>query len=266
MQSALISLLRILPLRLVYSIMALVIPFYMLLDHKGYLCSYRFYRRRMHYGAIKSFCFVYANEFSLGQTVIDRFALFARKKCEFEFEGHEAFKTLSSSPSGFVQVSAHIGNYELAGFSLRSVSKKIHTLVFPGEKEVVMRNRAEFFSRCNISMVPVSPDMSHIFSLSSALDAGDIVSMPADRSFGSSKTVQCEFMGSPAAFPQGPFKLAASKGVPVLSFFALKESARKYRVIMKEIPSDAAAFADILEDVVRQYPSQWFNFFDFWKS
>jgi predicted LPLAT superfamily acyltransferase len=28
----------------------------------------------------------------------------------------------------------------------------------------------------------------------------------------------------------------------------------------------AQAFATQLEDIVRRYPTQWFNYFDFWKA
>ena len=34
----------------------------------------------------------------------------------------------------------------------------------------------------------------------------------------------------------------------------------------EQIQQLAQAFATQLEDIVRRYPTQWFNYFDFWKQ
>ena len=74
MQRAMVRLFRFLPLPLAYACMAPVIPFYMLFDRRGYQASYRFFRDRIGRGRIHSFLSVYANEFRMGQVVVDRFA------------------------------------------------------------------------------------------------------------------------------------------------------------------------------------------------
>ena len=55
MQRTLIRLFRVLPLGVLYGCMALVIPFYMLFA-KGFRASYRFFRKRMGYPAVKPSC------------------------------------------------------------------------------------------------------------------------------------------------------------------------------------------------------------------
>ena len=61
--------------------------------------------------------------------------------------------------------------------------------MFYGEKQTVMENRTDMFSDKNIRMIPVKNDMSHLFLIDHALQQGEIVSMPADRIFGSQKYV-----------------------------------------------------------------------------
>ena len=65
----------------------------------------------------------------------------------------------------------------------------------------------------------------------------------------------------------------------MVAVFVMKEGVRKYRIYARQLgktldpdsPSRVRAeamardFAVQLEDVVRQYPTQWFNFYDFWK-
>ncbi len=278
MQRSLIVMYRILPLEVLYAVMALVIPFYMLFGHKGYLASYHYFRRRHGFGPLRSFIMVYANHFRFGQIILDRFASYAGKTFRMEKEGTEAFERLCGGEGGFLMLSSHVGNYELAGYSLTPGRRRLYALVFGGETETVMKNRGEMFVRNGITMVPMSSDMSHIFTVSSALVNGDIVSMPGDRIFGSSKSLRAELLGAPAAFPLGPFAIAVKRGVPAVATFVMKESARRYRIIMKEIPfpeegsadestsAMASAYARALGEVLGRYPAQWFNFFEFWET
>lgn len=265
MQRALITMYRWMPLHMLYGVMALVVPFYMLLYRRGYQSIYRYFRQRMGYGCWKAFLNVYRNHFVFGQVVLDRFAVYAGKKFHFVIDGEEQFSQLADGSEGFVMLSSHVGNYELAGYSLHSVKKKIHALVYDGESATVKEQRSKILSRQNIEVIPVRNDMAHLFAVNGALDEGHIVSMLSDRIFGSQKALTMDFLGSPAKFPQGPFSLARAKGVPMLAIFVMKVKAREYRVLVRRV-ADAKAFVGTLEQVVRQYPTQWFNYYNFWST
>ena len=275
MQRTLIRLFRVLPLGVLYGCMALVVPFYMVFS-AGFRASYRFFRKRMGYNALKSFVHVYRNEFEFGKVVLDRFAAFAGKKFDVEVPRMDLFEGLCGREEGFIQLSSHVGNYEMVGYSLVS-PKRINALVFAGETATVMQNRAVLFGETNVTMVPVSEDLSHIFALNNALADGEIASLPGDRVFGSQKTLQCRFFGDQARFPAGPFTLAVQRDVRILTVFAMKEGRRKYKVLLDILPEPegetkqdriqalADAYAARLEAVVRACPDQWYNFYDFWK-
>ena len=275
MQRTLIRLFRVLPLGVLYACMALVIPFYMLFA-KGFRASYGFFRKRMGYNAVKSFLHVYRNEFEFGKVVLDRFAAFAGKKFDMEVPRMDLFEGLCREEDGFIQLSSHVGNYEMVGYTLVS-PKRINALVFGGETATMMENRALLFGETNVRMVPVSEDLSHIFALNNALADGEIASVPGDRVFGSQKTLQCRFFGDPAPFPAGPFTLAVQRDVRILTVFVMKEGQRKYKVLLDILPepegetkqdriqSLADAYAARLEAVARAWPDQWYNFYDFWK-
>ncbi len=278
MQRSLIAMFRVLPLWLLYGVMALVVPFYMLFNKKGYQAMYHFFRERMGYGRWKSFWSVYANHFRFGQIILDRFGVYAGKKYRFWTEGQELMDELETHPEGFVLLSSHVGNYEIAGYSLKPKSKKFNALIFAGETATVMENRQRILSQNNMSMIPVKEDLSHLFALNAALDNGEMVSMPADRIFGSQKSVECQFFGAKANFPLGAFAMAVQKEVPVLAVFVMKEGMKKYHAYVKEIACDrqasrreqmaqlAQSFASCLDAIVRRYPTQWFNYFDFWEQ
>ncbi|MBR5984389.1 MAG: acyltransferase [Bacteroidales bacterium] len=279
MQRSLIGMFRVLPIWVIYGIMAVfIVPFYMIFSRKGYKATYSFFRKRFQYGRWKSFCKVYANHFRFGQVILDRFGVYAGKKYNFVVEGQEYLDELETHPEGFVLLSSHVGNYEIAGYSLKPKAKRFNALVFAGETATVMENRRRMLSQNNMNMIPVMADMSHLFALNTAIDNGEIVSMPADRIFGSQKAAECTFFGETARFPLGAFALSAQKNASVLAVFVMKEATKKYHAYVRKIQCDRSAklreqmsqmaqnFAENLEEIVRKYPTQWFNYFDFWKQ
>ena len=66
------------------------------------------------------------------------------------------------------------------------------------------------------------------------------------------------------------------RGVDVLSVNVMKEGAKKYKIYLtplgygrdlprrEQIGQLCRAYIAELERMVRLYPTQWFNFFDFW--
>lgn len=276
MQRTLIKIFKVTGIRIMYFMMGWVVPFYMLRNHKEYLAMYRFFRKRFGYGRVKSFWNVFKNHLKFGQVILDRFAVYAGKRFKFIIEGGELFDHLAKQPSGFVQLSSHVGNYEMAGYSLVSHDKRFNAVVYAGETATVMRNRAAMFAPNNMRMILVGNDMSHIFALNQALGDGEIVSVPGDRIFGSPRYVECDFFGDVARFPMGPFAMAIQRDVPLLAVFVMKISTMGYKIYVRKIDADAAlsrkerieaaakSFASELEAIVRQYPTQWFNYYDFW--
>lgn len=277
MHKWLIRFLKVIDVRLLYLFTYMfIVPPTMIVNSKARKVTYRFYRKRMDFGVLKSAWMTYKNHCAFSQVVIDKFAMYAGKKFKIEIEGYEKFQRLTQQPKGFVQLSSHIGNYEIAGYSLKAEHKRMNALVFGGEKESVMANRSRLFDSHNIRMIPMSADMSHLFLIDKALTDGEILSMPADRVFGSQKAYQLEFIKGEGKFPQGPFMLAAMRDVPMLFVSVMKGSAKTYKITVCEIPVTPAGsvkqraaalakgYAGMLEDTVRKYPEQWYNYFEFW--
>ena len=138
MHKWLIRLLRYIDVRVLYLFVAVfIIPVCLLLNPSRSI-AYRYFRRRIGYSRVKSAWMTYVNHCLFGQTVVDKFAMYAGKKFDIEIENGDLFLDLAAQKEGFVQLSAHIGNYEIAGYSLVAESKRFNALVFAGEKESVM--------------------------------------------------------------------------------------------------------------------------------
>ncbi|MBP3227407.1 MAG: acyltransferase [Bacteroidaceae bacterium] len=282
MHRVLIRLLRSVNLRWAYAVMGVcVVPPYLLFSRKGYRAIYRYFRRRHLMGRWEAFRHTCLNHYRFGQVILDRFAAYGGRQFHFEIDGNETFQHLLGSEGGFIVLSCHVGNYELAGYTFRSSGKRYNALVFPKEAAVVMKNRQRLLSGNNIRMIPVRDDMEYVFQVSNALADGEVVSVPCDRLFGSPRFVECDVLGGRARLPLGPFAMAIQRGVPAVSVFVMKETVYSYKVFVRPLelqydasvlrPREKAAvlaqcFADELGRILGQYKEQWFNYYDFWND
>jgi len=177
---------------------------------------------------------------------------------------------LSARVGGFLSLTAHVGNWDLAGRLLagRTV-RPTHVLVAPeeaGDLERWLRRDGDGVRFVTRSRPTVS------LELLAALRRGDVVAMQGDRALGTRGDVLLPFFGAPAPFPLGPFLLAAGAGVPIVPAFCVLDADHRYVVKMSEpltvrrgAEEDAARrWVAVLEAVVARYPTQWFNFFDIW--
>lgn len=238
--------------------------------------AYHYFRQRHGYGRLRAMWATYVNHCMFAQVVIDRFAMFAGRRFRVVTDGMEHFNRLAEAPDGFVQLSSHIGCYEVAGYTLVARDKRFNALVYGAEKATVMEGREVQLSRNNIRMIPVMPDMSHLFAINEALAANETVSMPADRVVGSTKTLTATLLGAEAHFPMGPFSVATMRGFDVLAVNVMKTSATTYTAHIAPLAYDKQAprrqqmqqlvdsYAAQLDRMLRMYPTQWYNFYEFW--
>jgi predicted LPLAT superfamily acyltransferase len=111
------------------------------------------------------------------------------------------------------------------------------------------------------------------------LEQGDVVGLLPDRSIAGESQVRYPFLGAPAAFPHGPFRVAALLKRPVLLMFGLYRGGRRYDIHFEALtdPSDPTPrrhgedaetamrlYVERLEHYCRLAPFNWFNFYDFW--
>lgn len=276
LHKSLIWTLRFIDVRLLYLFASVfVVPVCLILNDSR-RTAYRYFRDRHGYGRIRAAWATYINHCKFAQVVIDKFAMYAGKKFEVEVIGMDRFNELTSKDEGFLHLSSHIGNYEIAGYTLVSERKTINAVVYAHEKASVMENRNNMFTKTNIRMITLRQDMSHLFEIDQALCNGDIVSFPTDRFMGQAKCVECTFLGKTAKFPQGPFSVATMRGLDVLAVNVMKTGLVKYRIYVTPLQYDkeaprreqirqlSQAYVAELEKRVLEYPEQWYNFFDFW--
>lgn len=185
-------------------------------------------------------------------------------------EGMTELEKALSAGRGLVVLTAHLGNWELAGRTLaRDGARPTHVVVAAEADPAVER-----FLRgggAPVRFVTLSGPRTSL-ELLTALRRGEIVALQGDRALGTRGDVSQPFFGAPASFPMGPFTLARAARAPVVPAFCLLDRDRRYRIVAGP-PSvvnggDEAAvlgrWVGVLETMVRRHPTQWFNFYDVW--
>lgn len=266
-----------------YFLLRFVAFYFFLFNPKSFSIIFRFYRQKFGYGFFRSVKYVYRNYYIFGQVLLDKIALMAgfNAKFNFTFEGEEYLRKMVSDGTGGLLISAHIGNFEMAGYLLERLNTDVNVIMFDAEHEKIKDYLAGVADR-NYKIIVIKDDNSHIYEINNAFRDKQIVCIHGDRYLSGSKKMRSEFLGEEAFFPTGPFYMAMKFNVPVSFVFAMKESNKSYHFYAtppvwyrqegQQQKRDATILKIIreyiceLEKTIRRYPEQWFNYYNFWEK
>jgi KDO2-lipid IV(A) lauroyltransferase len=181
--------------------------------------------------------------------------------------------------SGAILVSPHLGNWELGGLGLADLGYRVNVLTFREPDEKVNQLREMVRQERGIRFIYVDrhdPSPLAIIEAVNALRRNEVLALLGERD-GSSNTISIDFFGKPADIPVGAAYLALASGAPIIPVFVPLENG-KYSTLMDEsihlrgghgrnaaaIRSGMERLIAVFERYIRQYPDQWYNFFDFW--
>jgi predicted LPLAT superfamily acyltransferase len=262
-----------------YLLLRFVAFYYFLFSWRSSKIIYRFYRNKLQLRRAVSLYKLYRNYYIFGQTLIDKIAIMtgSEDRFTFNFDGEHILRQITAMQKGGILLSAHIGNWEIAGFLLKRLNTKINIVIFDGEHQKIKQYLSSVTEKSAANFIVIKNDLSHIYQIAEAFKNNELVCMHADRFVEGNKTMQTSFLGQPARFPLGPFLLAAKFKVPVSFVFAMKESNLHYHFFAGEIKDYSAyqkdmftekmlaEFAEEMGKKVKAYPEQWFNYYDFWQ-
>ncbi|MEO6730756.1 MAG: lysophospholipid acyltransferase family protein [Ferruginibacter sp.] len=196
----------------------------------------------------------------------------------FNFDGEHNLREIAAQQMGGILLSAHIGNWDIAGHLLKRLETRINIVIFDGEYQKIKEYLNSVTGKRPVNVIVIKNDLSHIYAINDALKNNELICMHADRFIEGNKTLTTPICGQEARFPMGPFLLASKFKVPVSFVFALKETNLHYHFFASEVKDYSGLekdkvmqqmlndFAEEMEKKVRQYPSQWFNYYNFWEQ
>jgi KDO2-lipid IV(A) lauroyltransferase len=174
---------------------------------------------------------------------------------------------------GLLFVTAHTAGWETVG-PLLSRDHGLRVMIAEqAERDARASDIQDAARRAHgVLVAHVGDDPLSALPLVRHLREGGVVALQLDRVPAGMRARDVTLFGAPARIPEGPLRLAALTGAPLVPIFAARTGHRRYVVDIAppvrlprapadaELDAAAQAVARELERFVRARPTQWFHF------
>lgn len=223
----------------------------------------------------------YRHMLFFASTVHDRVYLLNNRFDLFDIQvsGVDELLDALRSQQGVLMIGAHLGSFEV----IRAIGRE------HGQMRVAMLMFEENARKINATLEAINPEAAQdviplgqpttMLQARDKLEQGYLVGMLADRTLGGDTLGNHVFLGHPAGFPEGPFRVAAMLQRPVFFMTGLYLGENRYHIHFEPLASFVAVdrstrvetmrraqrdYVEKLNRFCRQAPYNWFNFFDVW--
>lgn len=170
---------------------------------------------------------------------------------------------------GVIAVTAHLGNYELAGAVTSLLGYKVNAVALSHKDKRIN----DFFNKqreiVDINVVSAGIAIKKCFSL---LRDGQLVAFLGDRVF-SGSGIKVNMFSSQTLLPRGPAFFALKTQAVILPAFFVRENENFYHLIferpintkvLKTEEGIVREYSMVLEKYISMYPDQWYLFMPYW--
>lgn len=185
--------------------------------------------------------------------------------------GLENLDSALAQHRGVIALTAHLGNYELAGAVISLLGYPVSAVALP-HKDKRINN---FFNhRRNLAGMQVISTGSSIRSCFSALKTGRVLGLLGDKDFNGGG-LKIKMFSNYAYLPRGPAFFALKTKAPIVPVFFVRVDKYFYHLIFEkpiflaestELDETAVInkYVVVLEKYLKQYPGQWYMFDNHW--
>jgi len=193
-----------------------------------------------------------------------------------EVEGLEHYEAGMSRGNGLLSIVAHFGNWELMTIAVPFLFKPMYIVYRPLDSPILDNMVEHVRTICGNELIPKGGSGKRIMEL---LKQNHIIGILSDQNVAAREGVFVDFFGRPACTGVGLAVLALRSGAPILPAFMARQKSGKYKLILKplidvsrtgdynrDLLDNTQRFTKIVEEVVREYPDQWFWIHQRWKT
>ena len=219
--------------------------------------------------------------FTFGACVLDRVFLLNDRTDLFDISVHggEIVRALVQPGAGCLLFGAHLGSFEvLRTMARREPDLRVSLLMYQANARKTNTVLQAINPALDVEVIPLGESGS-MLAVAARLAEGHVVGLLADRGLDAKTMLAMPFLGAPARFPVGPFRMVALLRRPVVLMLGLYRGGNRYDIVFEQIVT-AEEFADgqtgpTIEQMMQRYverlafhcqqaPYNWFNFYRFW--
>jgi len=193
-----------------------------------------------------------------------------------DVEGLEHLEKAFAQGKGVLSVVAHFGNWELMTIAIPLVARPMKIVYRPLDSPVMDNLLGWIRTKHGNSLIPKGGAGKRIIHL---LRENNAIGILSDQNVASYEGVFVNFFGRLACTGVGTAVLALQSGAPVLPAFMPRMPDGRYKLLIlppveiartddyeSDLVVNTQRFTKVVEDVVRQYPDQWFWIHQRWKT
>lgn len=192
---------------------------------------------------------------------------------------HDGIGAALNEGRGVILLTAHLGNWDVAAQALRRYERPLNLVMAHEQNRTTQEFLQEARAAAGVRVLYSDSSVLSSLNMLRVLRQNEIVAMQLDRPVAGMETARVGFFGADAGFSVGPFMLARAAGCPLIPVFAPRRGRRHYeirvgdplRIVRRtggresDVAEAMAGAVALLEQTVREFPTQWFQFQPFWR-
>jgi len=186
-----------------------------------------------------------------------------------KIEGKEHLDAALACGKGVIALGAHLGSFTLLGTRLAVEGYPFNLIVNVGRLPQLWGKLADYQQTVGQRTIPLKPTSTSIKKSLNCLRRNEIIYMVADEQQ-RRRGLPVSFFGQTAFTPAGPAIFSVKTGAPILPMFVVRKGELNRTLVIKspieierttdekkDIERLTVLFTKVIEEMVRQYPSQW---------
>lgn len=183
--------------------------------------------------------------------------------------------------NGSILLLNHFGGWATAINYFNYHDTKLHIVM----NEAMIKSAKEFEdiiqkkNNASINIIDLSNGfLNSYITIANALLDNESVGLMGDRAIDPKHNNLIDFFGEKASFNKNPFRISYTTKKPIIVIFVVYVKPLKYVEYFYKIELDSTLkqeeaieksmqqYVEYLSDILTQHPTQWFNFYNFWKK
>ena len=197
----------------------------------------------------------------------------AQDTTEVAVHGREHLRDALAVGRGVILATGHIGPWDCAARLLtKDFTADVLVVMLAEPDEAARKVHDSVRERSGVRVIHVGNHPLDALPLLRHVRGGGVVAVQLDRAAPGGRALDVELFGRKEHMPEGPFRLAALSGAPIVPIFAHRAGFFRYEFSVappiwlerqaspSELGAAAASAAESMQSFISRHPTEWFHF------
>jgi len=216
-------------------------------------------------------------------TILDRVYFLTDQQNLFDIDinGSELIDQVLKQKTGCILLGTHLGSFEvLRCLAIIHEKLPLKIMMYQNHNAMITKVLERLNPEIAESVINLADDQA-LLKMKENLDEGALIGILGDRVTEGSRGVTCQLLCDDVFMPTGAITCASILQVPVILFFGIYRGGNRYSIYIEKLTDSVSAarpnrdeivtqyvqkYTDRIEVMIKRYPYNWFNFYDYWND